>query len=290
MEEQKQPEGQPANEESVQQPSDKQEPTGNQEKTGTEQNPPVIEKSDEQNYEFDGNWQDVEEKAPNSVKWLKGVRRYLTKETDKIAQDRQKIEKYNKLEADPELNEFIAWKQARRANPYEYNQPPATTQPAPAYDENVDPDVQRLLAEKEREYAQKINQIEQRVIQSDQRISRIDKANEIEAYAAAHPDFWKLHQLGLIKPQMEKYVDAGKGTINDAYNAAQDNYQKLVNQVKQDQKIRTDKKKNAVSAKPSGTGEPDSEFVDKIDDSLNHAIRLAQRGIHKNVKVRKKEN
>lgn len=263
------------------QPSDKQtdaEPQVTSE-SGSSDKTPDPKKDGE--YVFEGNWGELEEKAPNMVKYAKGVRKYLTKESERTARDKEKIDKYTQLEKDPELSEFIEWKKAKRlgyAQPaYGTGQVPAELSPTdPEY---IDPDVQRLITEKERVVTQKLNTIEQQLAQFRQE-------KELEAFADAHPHFWELNRLGLIAPQLEKVRRTG-GTTMDAYNVAMDNYNNLVKALKQEQTAKVTKKQNASSAKPTSGGEPDVEYVNNPKDLMQRAFDLAKKGEVKKLKIKK---
>jgi len=280
-----------ANDDSVNtSPSDQQSLDANNQDTGAQSNAPDKKNDGQVNYEFKGDWQELEEKAPEAYNWALGVRRYLTKESEQISRDKDKIDKYTKLENDPELGEFLDWKKARKTG-----QIPATQQSA-YYTENqvnldssgayVDPEVARLkaeLAEKERLFSQQFNQL-------NSRVTKIDKANALEAFAQAHPDFYELHRLGLLAPQLQKIEQTGKGTIADAYNAAVDEKQRIVAQLRKEQQTVLKHKQSASSATPTSSGEPDTEYIDAKgnDDIIRRAFELAQKGQTKSVRRRKK--
>lgn len=285
MEEQNKP-AEPVKEESAQQtPSEEQpkaEPQAKSVEGSSEKTPSP--KTEDKEYAFNGNWAELEEQAPGLVNYAKGVRKYLTKQSEQIAQDRDKVEKFNKLEKDPELTEFIEWKKAKRLG---YSQPAygtgnvsAETQPTdPNY---IDPDVQRLIAEKERIVAQDLNVVKQE-------LAKLRTEKDLDAFAEAHPQFWELHKLGLMAPQLEKIRQSGKGTYMDAYNAALDIRDNIVKAIKQEIAAKVNKKKNASSAKPTSAGEPDIEYITDKRDYIKRAFDLAAQGQIKNLKFKKQK-
>lgn len=290
MEEQKESTEAVAQDSAQSTPSEQQAPVENQETKTSESGsqeasapdqPSGQEQPKQEQYEFKGNWSELSDKAPQLEPYAKSVRRYLTQETEKNADEKKLAEKYRLLEQDPDLKSFYDWKNRSRtygASP----QPQAAYTPPDVYGDAIDPETQKLLAEKERLFAQKFAQLEQRV-------NKVDRQADIQAFAEAHPDFWQLHKLGLLGPQLQKQEQAGKWNIAEAYTHAVDLRNQMKAAIRQEDQIQSTQRKNAVTAKPSVPSESNIEYVDTMKEVMDRSMQLASQNIKKQVKIRDKK-
>jgi len=278
-----------------QQPSDQQ-PDVNQDQSGVsgtsspapDQNQDE-KKSSDSKWEFDGNYEKLREEHPEQMKYAQGIRRYLTRETQAISEDRDKVEKYDALLKDPQLYEFLEYKKQRVAG-----QPAPISQPAPQADLDLDdPDqLKSYINSREQQMSQQLQQYAQKINQLEQRVTYRDREAELQAFADTHPEFWQLRDLGLIQPKLKSIVDSGKGTITDAFNSALDEYQKLKDNIRKQDHAQVTRKKNASSAKPSAPAESETEYITPThqnwsEDVMQRAMELAAKGIKKQVKRKK---
>lgn len=218
----------------------------------------------------------------------KGVLRYLTKQSQTLAEEKKLAEEYRTLKNDPTFNQFMQAKQAGTA-------PQAPAQPqAPLYtkeeleEAQINPEklgtlIERITESRLQQAAQKVEGMLSG-IQAKQNF--VDRKQEIQDFAELNPDFWTLHDRGLIKPYLREIVDTGKGSLQDAYNEAKRVADLFRQEALQQSQARVQQKKAAFSSTPSPSSEPEIIWANSKQEATQIAFDNAVLGKKVQVKVK----
>jgi len=237
-----------------------------------------------EDYEWEGDPNTLEKPLQNRAK---GVLRYLTKQSQALAEEKKLAEEYRKVQSDPLYQQYLQYKE--RGTVQQPVQPSALFTVSELEEAQVNPG--KLGELMERAVNSRISQAEQQVVgklealQSKQTF--IDKQQELQDFAELHPDFWDLHQKGLIKPYIREIVDTGQGTLQDAYNKAKEVREQFRKEALMETQGRVNQKKAAFTSAPTPSNEPDIIWANDKNEATKIAFENALLGKKVQVKVKK---
>lgn len=222
----------------------------------------------------------------------KGVLRYLTKQSQALAEEKKLAEEYKKVKADPTYQQYLNYKQG---NPVQAPQP-GQNQPSALYTreelEEAQVNPEKLGELIQRGADARFKQAEQEVggIISELRTKQtfVDRKQELQDFAELHPDFWDLHEKGLIKPYIREIVDTGQGTLQDAYNKAKEVKEMFRQEALKESQVRVGQKKAAFSNPPTPSNEPEIIWANNKSEATKIAFDQAVLGKRVQVKVKAK--
>ncbi len=106
---------------------------------------------------------------------------------------------------------------------------------------------------------------------------------KINSFATQHPDFWELHDKGLIQPLIQV-----TGNLEASYQQAKTIANNFKNSVKQEMQQQAQVKKSAGSLAPTTPQQVEVVYVDPGTDTTFVAAKYAMEGKRVTVKVRPK--
>ena len=233
-----------------------------------------------ENWEWDGNVNAVE---PPFRKRALGMQRYLTKRSQELAEAQKKAEEFDRLREDPSYQQFLQLKQS-----------PGQAQDGIPSDQSIITQDDIAIAQSDPKYAALINRVAQaeqfvrsRLNAIDQKQAVSEKSQEIQSVAELYPDFWDLYDAGILKPVVREIVDAGKGTILDAYHRAKEIETYYDKRALQKTQGRIQEKKTAFSSPPSNASEAQEIWTDNESDTTRIAFENALLGKKVSVRTRR---
>lgn len=250
--------------------------------------PPAKEsKPDGSRPEWDGNPESLAKLGENEIERGKAMRRYLTKQTQELAEQRRQLQaesdkakRYEQMISDPRFQQWIA-SQSQTLQPEAQPQQSLWTQ---AEWEEAQGNSDKFDELMDRKINTRLNAAEQFV---NRRFTELEKAQEIQDIAALYPDFWELHERGILKPLVREIVDSGQGSILDAYHKAKEIEDYFRQKGLQDSQKRVMEKQAAVSSPPSSAADPAVLFVDNPEKTYEVAFENALLGKKVSVKTRR---
>ena len=252
---------------------------------------PETVKSEEvpEDYVWEGDADNLPKPLQNRAK---GVLRYLTKQSQSLAEERKMAEEYKKVKSDPAYQQFLNYKQSNQMpqqNQVQAGQAPALYTREELEEAQVNPEKLGELINRGAEA--RFKQAEQEVggIISELRTKQtfIDKKQELQDFSEVHPDFWDLHEKGLIKPFIREIVDTGQGTLMDAYNKAKEVREQFRQEALRESQVRVSQKKSAFSSPPTPSNETEIIWANSKNEATKIAFDNAVLGKKVNVKVKK---
>lgn len=233
-------------------------------------------------------WEGNPDTLPKSLQSrARGVQRYLTKQSQSLAEEKKDAEAFRKLKSDPAFAEFQ--KGFAQGSPQT-----APSKPAPLFtredleEAQVNPDKLGSLIERVTDAKVQMAQQQAIGVLSDLQTKQsfIDKKQELQDFAELHPDFWDLHEKGLMKPYLREIVDTGQGTLVDAYNKAKEVKEMFRREALQESQARVQQKKAAFSSTPSPSTEVDVIWANDKHEATRLAFENAVLGKKVQVKVK----
>lgn len=223
----------------------------------------------------------------------RGMLRKFHEVTQEAAQVRNQAQAYQEIVNHPEFQEFVQWKEQHLNNPAAGNQQ-VTNQPLSEDDflaAQTDPAKfqevhDRLLMQKAQPILQKLDRLEQKLAAYDHEKVQEKAARKLDAFAKQHPDFWDVNPV-IMKAVLEDVVQKRGGTLEDAYNSAKSLEKTYLEKANGKIKQQVEAKKQAVSASPSKSMEPEIVYVK--DKHERNRVSFEHAKLDKRVDVRIKK-
>lgn len=237
---------------------------------------------------WDGNLESLKDLGKDEVERALKMRRYLTKETQKLAEAKKKAEEYERIKADPRFQQFMSGNQQTQPTPNQQPEQQALWTESEWQEAQVNPSkmaelfergVNAKVQEVASQYAPVIQELEKKQ-------AFVERSAEIQDFASIHPDIWDLYEAGIMKPLVREIVDTGQGTIADAYEKAKNIETFFKQKAQQVAQGRVLEKKAAVAATPSPASEPSVIWAADREEAKRIAFENALLGKRVQVKTR----
>jgi len=241
----------------------------------------------------DWNGNDVEKLPKPLQARAKGILRYLHQKSQEVASVKHLAQAYQEMTSHPEFQEYLQWKDQRANAPQQAPQQEAfeTLSEDDFLAAQTDPNKfvevqQKLLMQQAAPVLQKLQTLESKIAHYEQKERQAEASRKLDTFASQHPDFWKINPT-VMKSALEEVIQKKKGTIDEAYNYAKSIEKQYVEKAKSELKQQVDEKKNAVTAPPSKSLEPNVIYVKDSREATRVAFENAQLGKRVDVRVKR---
>ena len=228
----------------------------------------------------------VEELPANMQERGKSMLRYMHKVTQEAAQVKQQAQAYNELINSPAFQEYVQ----RQQNPGQQQVQQLPVSEEDIRDAVLEADPKKLNDVLSRYVANTVNPIAtqalNRIQQLEHRLTVSQHEREIDAFAQQHPDFYEIPQ----EIMRSAFSSIGPtGTIVDAYNKAKDIEKQLYLKATKTINKQVEEKKQAVTASPSTSVNPNVIYADNQAEANRIAYENAVLGKRVDVRVKPKK-